>query len=216
MPRTKKQYDEIRNDRKAQIIQAALELFARQGYHNTSMQQIATKAKISKGLTYNYFESKDDLVKTIVFQIMESVMEQINPNHDAEIDDEEAVHFIDKFMDVIIDNPKEWKLYFQIFMQQEVLEIIISDDFMAKLSKQQKLFFDYFANREFDDPVVDIMLFSSIYKGFTLQYVYAPHLFNNEVVNRFKQRLKELFLKPRRKEKNPNFNFDESIGYMLT
>jgi AcrR family transcriptional regulator len=216
MPRTKKQYNALRNNRKAQIIQAALELFANQGYHNTSMQQIATKAKISKGLTYNYFKSKDELVKTIVYQIMELVMEQINPNHDAEIDDEEAAHFIDTFMDVIIDNPKEWKLYFQIFMQQDVLEIIISDDFMAKLSKHQKLFFDYFANREFDDPIVDIMLFSSIYKGFTLQYVYAPHFFNNKVLIRFKQRLKDLFLKPKRKEKNLNFNFDESVGYMLT
>ncbi|MGE4288371.1 MAG: TetR/AcrR family transcriptional regulator [Salinivirgaceae bacterium] len=216
MPRTKKQFDEIRNERKAEIIQAALELFASQGYHNTSMQQIATKAKISKGLTYNYFESKDELLKTIIFQIMESVMDQINPNHDTEIDDEEALHFIDSFMNVIIDNPNEWKLYFQIFMQQDVLDIIISDDFMARLSNHQKLFFDYFANREFDDPVVDIMLFSSIYKGFTLQYVYAPHLFTNDVLVRFKQRLTELFLKPRRKEKNPNFKFDESVGYMLT
>jgi AcrR family transcriptional regulator len=216
MPRTKEQYEEIRSDRKTQIMQAALELFANQGYPNTSMSQIAAKAKISKGLTYNYFQGKDDLVKTIIFQIMEEVMTKINPNHNTEIDDNEAAHFIDTFIDVIIENPKEWKLYFQIFMQQDVMEIIISDDFMAKMAQHQKLFFDYFASREFNDPVVDIMLFSSIYKGFTLQYVYAPYLFKKEDIVRFKQRIKDLFLKPRRKEKNPNFKFDERIGYMLT
>ena len=54
MPKTKEQFEEIRNKSKAAIIEAALELFANNGFHNTSITQIAKKAGVSKGLMYNY------------------------------------------------------------------------------------------------------------------------------------------------------------------
>lgn len=216
MPRSKEQFNEIRTNRKKQIMLVAVELFANQGYFSTSMNQIAKAAEISKGLTYNYFHNKEDLLKSIILDIMFQVMDKVNPNHDSEIDDDEAQTFIENFLDVIVDNPQEWKLYFQIFIQKDVLEIILNDEFLSRLEKHQRLFFDYFVNREFDDPMVEMMLFSSIYKGFTLQYVYAPELFDKEVLNRFKKRVSTLFLKPKRKEKNNDIRFNESIGYMLT
>ncbi|MGD9991937.1 MAG: TetR/AcrR family transcriptional regulator [Salinivirgaceae bacterium] len=216
MPRSKEQFNEIRTNRKKQIMHVAVELFANQGYFSTSMNQIAQVAQISKGLTYNYFHNKEDLLKSIILDIMFQVMDKVNPNHDSEIDDDEAQHFIENFLDVIIDNPQEWKLYFQIFIQKDVLEIILNDEFLSRLEKHQRLFFDYFANHEFDDPLIEIMLFSSIYKGFTLQYVYAPELFDKDEINRFKRRVSTLFLKPKRKVKNADISFNESIGYMLT
>jgi hypothetical protein len=104
----------------------------------------------------------------------------------------------------------------QIFMQQDVMELIINEEFLAKIATHQQMFFNYFVQRDFDDPVVDIMLFSSIYKGFTLQYVYAPYLFDKEAINRFKLRMKEMFFKPLKKDNSQNIEFNDSIGYMLT
>lgn len=46
---------------KDKILQAALALFAEKGFHTTSVSQIAEAAGVSKGLTYNYFESKEKL-----------------------------------------------------------------------------------------------------------------------------------------------------------
>lgn len=57
-PRSNEQLDELREQRKAEILEAALALFARQGFHNTSIEQIRKKAGVSKGLIYNYFEKK--------------------------------------------------------------------------------------------------------------------------------------------------------------
>jgi AcrR family transcriptional regulator len=44
------------------VTRAAVELFAQQGYANTSVQQIVEAAGVTKGAMYHYFESKDDLL----------------------------------------------------------------------------------------------------------------------------------------------------------
>lgn len=67
MPRTKKQFEKIRNEKIELIKNSALKLFAENGYHSTSISKIAKSAKISKGLIYNYFESKESLLHDIMF-----------------------------------------------------------------------------------------------------------------------------------------------------
>jgi len=49
-------------------MEAATELFARQGYQGTSISDLANAAGISKGLMYNYFKSKEDLLDAIIAQ----------------------------------------------------------------------------------------------------------------------------------------------------
>ncbi|WP_395245592.1 TetR/AcrR family transcriptional regulator [Agromyces sp. MMS24-K17] len=48
-----------------EVTRAAVELFAAQGYANTSVQQIVEAAGVTKGAMYHYFESKDDLLFAI-------------------------------------------------------------------------------------------------------------------------------------------------------
>jgi len=48
-----------------EILDAALELFVDQGFHGTSMQQIAEKADFSVGKLYTLFPSKEDLFRSI-------------------------------------------------------------------------------------------------------------------------------------------------------
>ncbi|MEA3439309.1 MAG: TetR/AcrR family transcriptional regulator [Chloroflexota bacterium] len=48
-----------------QIIQAAHDLFVQQGYHGTSMRQIANHASISLGGLYNHFDSKEEVFKAV-------------------------------------------------------------------------------------------------------------------------------------------------------
>lgn len=44
------------------VTRAAVELFATQGYANTSVQQVVEAAGVTKGALYHYFKSKDDLL----------------------------------------------------------------------------------------------------------------------------------------------------------
>lgn len=61
-------------DGKEKILTAALKLFAQNGFHATSVSQIAAAAKVSKGLAYNYFDSKEALLLTIIEQASETML----------------------------------------------------------------------------------------------------------------------------------------------
>lgn len=55
-----------RRDRREDILQASLNLFAEKGFHGTSMRDIAKEADITEGLIYHYFASKRDLFTAII------------------------------------------------------------------------------------------------------------------------------------------------------
>jgi AcrR family transcriptional regulator len=55
-----------RRDRREDILQASLHLFAERGFHGTSMRDIARAADITEGLIYHYFASKRDLFRAII------------------------------------------------------------------------------------------------------------------------------------------------------
>jgi AcrR family transcriptional regulator len=51
----------VEEERRREILQAALSCFSRRGYHETTMEEIAAAAKLSKGLIYYYFKNKQEL-----------------------------------------------------------------------------------------------------------------------------------------------------------
>lgn len=53
-------------ERRTQLIETALALFAEKGMENTSIKDIAEAAGVAQGLLYHYFRSKDDLLWAIV------------------------------------------------------------------------------------------------------------------------------------------------------
>ena len=53
---------EIINDKRKDIIRAAVSVFKLKGYHKTTVRDIAKAAKISMGSLYDYISSKDDLL----------------------------------------------------------------------------------------------------------------------------------------------------------
>jgi AcrR family transcriptional regulator len=57
---------DVSAERRAQIIQAALACFARQGYNNTTMDDIAKESGLSKGSLYWYFKSKEELFEATI------------------------------------------------------------------------------------------------------------------------------------------------------
>ena len=65
-PRTDQQFKAMRENTIQRIRQSALELFSEKGYKNTSVAEIAKRAGISKGLIYNYYESKEDVLKGVI------------------------------------------------------------------------------------------------------------------------------------------------------
>lgn len=63
MPRTFKENEKIKEERRNRILDISLKLFANFGYENVSMDMIAKKAKCSHGLMYHYFKDKNEILK---------------------------------------------------------------------------------------------------------------------------------------------------------
>lgn len=56
---------EHRDNRRRQIMDAAIVCFARDGFHRTTMQNLVRETGLSAGLFYRYFRSKEDIVAAI-------------------------------------------------------------------------------------------------------------------------------------------------------
>ncbi|MBO0782851.1 MAG: TetR/AcrR family transcriptional regulator [Ktedonobacteraceae bacterium] len=59
-----------RQEREALILETAERVFLEKGYHETSIDEIATRVGVAKGTIYLHFASKEDLVKAIVQRSM--------------------------------------------------------------------------------------------------------------------------------------------------
>lgn len=55
-------------ERRKQLIDTALKLFAEKGMEHTSIKDISTEAGVAQGLLYHYFQSKDELLYAIIGQ----------------------------------------------------------------------------------------------------------------------------------------------------
>lgn len=65
----------LSEERVAQILNAAIAVFAREGFSKAKMDTIAEEAGLSKGTLYLYFESKDHLISAILEQFFASALQ---------------------------------------------------------------------------------------------------------------------------------------------
>lgn len=68
---------DVSDERKPQIINAALRVFARKGYHGATMPEIAAEAGLSVGGLYWYYKSKDAVVAAILAQLFDADLDAL-------------------------------------------------------------------------------------------------------------------------------------------
>ncbi len=61
-----------KDSRPQEIVAAAFEEFAAKGYAGTRLEDVASRAKVSKGLPYLYFKTKEELFKAVVRSVITS------------------------------------------------------------------------------------------------------------------------------------------------
>lgn len=57
--------------RRSQILDAAIDCFARTGIHRTTMRDVFRESGLSPGAVYTYFFGKDDLVRAVAERVLE-------------------------------------------------------------------------------------------------------------------------------------------------
>jgi AcrR family transcriptional regulator len=69
---------DVSEERRPQIIDAAIRVFLRKGYRNATMPDVAREAGLSIGGVYWYFKSKDEIVMDILGQVFQSDLDDLN------------------------------------------------------------------------------------------------------------------------------------------
>ncbi|PEA23652.1 TetR family transcriptional regulator [Bacillus cereus] len=77
-PLNEEQLIQIRDERREQILAAALSVFSRRGVAGTKMSMIVKEAGISHGLVYHYFKSKEELFVTLVKRAIKGAQEALS------------------------------------------------------------------------------------------------------------------------------------------
>src|SRR5215510_7452617 len=75
-------------DKRRLLLDAAVRVFAREGYHTSRVGDIAEEAGVAHGLLYHYFRSKDEVLATIFRENWRVLLERF---HQVEASDEPAV-----------------------------------------------------------------------------------------------------------------------------
>jgi AcrR family transcriptional regulator len=197
-PRTPEQFEAMRSSRREQIMEAALELFAREGYGNCSISQLATHAGISKGLMYNYFDSKEQLLAAIIENGLTEIMGLLDPDHDGVLQPEEMAGFIQRILSAMRGNQKFWTLYVTVILQPHVREILAGGPFQNYIERFGPLLMDYFQRMGFQNPELEMLTFSAMIEGLGVLLIYAhPYMeFSEELLKAYEKRIIKQFTQP--------------------
>lgn len=175
-PRTSEQIATIKKEKRIIIENAALEIFAEDGYHHASVSKIAKRAGVSKGLMYNYFDNKEELLKELVRDIIKEVVGRLALPTKDDLSDDDVIAFIKTSLKLVQEDPQRWKLFSGIFLQKQVMELMMSE--MMEMSMQYIApFLKYFKAKGVKNPESLLRYFHATIDGVQLQIMMDPDNF---------------------------------------
>lgn len=94
-------------EKRERILECALDLFVEKGYVNTPVRDIIDRSDYGTGTFYKYFNNKEDLLKTLLTDFLEQIIDSVNNYFKTE--DDLYLRFIETkrvMLEVFIQNPK--------------------------------------------------------------------------------------------------------------
>lgn len=184
--RSKTQSAQARHRSVTAIKAAALELFAHKGYHHTSISDIAREAGISKGLMYNYFNSKEELLTSIVNDAMNSGEDILQVLEDPSLDPRLVLtQLARQSVAMVKSNLHYWKLITSLAFQTEAmksLEVLLKN----QRERNIKLAVSLFERMGSQTPMEDAYLFGATMDGIFVYYMVLEDDFPvDDIANHF-------------------------------
>jgi AcrR family transcriptional regulator len=106
-PRTSLSNQKIRDERRDQILHAALKVFAYKGLKATKISEIAARANISQGLIHHYFICKEDVFTAVVERAMTGALAAFDDTADINSDPLERLTLItDRMLQGLVIHPE--------------------------------------------------------------------------------------------------------------
>jgi len=108
----KKGFKVAKDNRKTEIMNTALKLFAKKGFYNTTIADIAKEMEMSVGNMYNYFPSKESLAKELLLYTSNRFGEKLKEINEMNISTHEKIKKIVELYFTMADNEPELVDYF--------------------------------------------------------------------------------------------------------
>jgi AcrR family transcriptional regulator len=85
-------------DKRRMILDAAIRVFAREGFHHCRVSEIANEAGVAYGLVYHYFRSKDEVLDTLFTERWTLLLEAIAEVDARDLPVRDKLHAIASFI----------------------------------------------------------------------------------------------------------------------
>ncbi len=169
-PKSPEDFEKMRAESRSNILQSALKLFAEEGYDNTSISQIARDAGISKGLVYNYFDSKQELLEQVVHKGLK-LMPEIFEASDRKIDSSTLPNMLERFRKSLKNDRLFWKFYAELLLQflrnRELLQ-----QFDMLFNEFIELFIECMRQQNVTNPEIEGRKLAAMLDGVSLHYMF--------------------------------------------
>lgn len=187
MPRSPQQFDRMRAAARAKILASALAVFKQRGFHAASMEQIARRAKVSKGLAYNYFASKEALLAAVIEHWFAELEGLWNAVAALPRPLEKLQRFLDLFCDSVRRDRDLYRLYLTVFLELDYLAAVQqAAERSPRLTRQVAMIRAasraLFRELGAADPEAEVAFFRLLTSGLVAEYIMAPRDFPLEAI----------------------------------
>lgn len=121
-PRNDEQNEQLKDERREQILSAALKVFGRRGFAATKISDIVASAGMSHGLVYHYFKSKEEIFYELLKRAMTASSQALLEVEGMPLSPIEKVRQTAKFILGGIEGFKDSAYYFLIVTHASVME----------------------------------------------------------------------------------------------
>ncbi|AEA23330.1 TetR/AcrR family transcriptional regulator [Pseudonocardia dioxanivorans] len=109
-----------RSARRAQLLLAARDVFAAQGYHAAAMDDIAERAGVSKPVLYQHFPGKLELYRALLTTYADELVGSVRAAIDTTTDNRERVHAaVTAYFDFVAGEGGAYRLVFESDLRRE-------------------------------------------------------------------------------------------------
>lgn len=184
MPRTKKQFEEIRKNTRHTIMESALLLFSEKGFKGTSISDIANAAGVSKGLAYNYFKSKNELMIAVLKLFEEEIGKMFYVIEEVKDPFKQIKIMINQTFKMLKEQEKFWRLYMNFAFQPEVQKVSgkVFDEFLIDVFQAMEIMFKRVGIK---NPAAEAKLLGAILDGISIHYILDKENYPLEKMRKF-------------------------------
>ncbi len=168
-PRSQEQIEKIRKQSISRILEAAFQLMAKYGYEATSISQIANEAGVSKGLMYNYFDSKEDLLRALLndaFAEADELMAKII-DEDPKVTIENMLRW---FFTELRERPEHWRLITELALKIDKFDFV-KEMVKGKFIEYVNFFGGLLEQIGFENPREEAQCIAGLFDGIGVQYL---------------------------------------------